>query len=298
MHIHAIRTGQIAVKNSYVEAKGNNRLMRLASVLLDPTFRDIPIYAWVIEHPEGLMVIDTGETALVNEPEYFPVLQRPYWKTQYRFDVAPEDEIGAQMRRLGLPPEEVRWLIQTHAHFDHTDALYYFPNSRILFSRKEYEDVTTYRSAHFAFPSKWPHWLKPQLVDYVPQAVGPFSQSFTVTQAGDVQIVPTPGHTLGHQSVLLHEGDVTYFFGGDTSFDLPSLLSGVIDAPAFNAHKTLETRQKILDYACDTPLVYLTTHDPETANRLHNKETLQVGSSVKPVQDSQSLQQQKREPAR
>jgi N-acyl homoserine lactone hydrolase len=292
MRIHAIKTGQIGVKNSYVEPKGNNRLMRLASVLLDPNFREIPIYTWVVEHPEGLIVIDTGETAQVNEPDYFPFLQRPYWKSQYRFEIEPEDEIGAQMRRLGLPPEDVRWLILTHAHFDHTDALYHFPNAVALFSRKEYEDVASFRSAHFAFPSKWPDWLKPQLIDHVPEPVGPFSHSFTVTKAGDVQLVPTPGHTMGHQSVLLHVGDLTYFFGGDTSFDLPSLLHGIIDAPAFNGPKTLETRQRILDYAADTPLVYLTTHDPETASRLNNRITL------KPVQSHPSEEALQREPVR
>src|SRR5688572_22645686 len=127
MKIHAIRTGSMDVKENYVDSKGGLRLLRLSSVLMDGDFTTIPIYAWVIEHPEGVIVIDTGETARVNQKDYFPVLQRPYWRSQYRFHVQPEDEIGPQLKRLGIAPGDVRWLILTHTHFDHTDALYTFP---------------------------------------------------------------------------------------------------------------------------------------------------------------------------
>jgi hypothetical protein len=44
-----------------------------------------------------------------------------------------------------------------------------------------------------------------------------------------------------------------------------------MDAPAANAPVDYETRQRILDYARDTPLVYLTTHDFATADRLENR---------------------------
>lgn len=283
MRIHAFSTGSIAVKNRYYAAKGRARLARLTSVLLDGRFREIPIYVWAIEHPEGVVVVDTGLTARVNQPGYFPLLQRPYWRTQYRWHIQPEQEVGAQLRDVGIAPEDVCWVIVTHAHFDHTSALYTFPRSEIIFSRKEYEDVTRFRSAHFAFPSKWPRWLKPRLIDYAPEAIGPFEQSYTLTQAGDVRIVPTPGHTMGHQSVLLFEEGLTYFFAGDTSFDLSSLLDGTLDAPSFNSNEVYKTRRKILDYAQDTPLVYLPTHDHDTANRLDRRETIRQEAAATAV---------------
>lgn len=278
MRIHAILTCVMSVKRSYVQGKGRIRLFRLASVFFDSLFVDIPVYAWAIEHPEGTMVIDTGETARVNDPDYFPVLQRPYWTSQYRFKISPQDEIGPQLQARGIEPEAVRWLVLTHTHFDHSDALYHFPNAEVIVSRKEYHDAQTYRSAHFAFPSKWPHWLNPRQIDYVPERVGPFDRSFVLTKSGDVRIVPTPGHTMGHQSVILQDEGLSYFFGGDTSFDLPSLLNRTIDAPAFNSNALWDTRRRIINYAHDTPLVYLTTHDFETERRLSQRITLQVGA--------------------
>jgi N-acyl homoserine lactone hydrolase len=272
MKIHAFNTAVMDVKTNYYKAKGANRLMRLGSVLIDNDFRPVPVYSWAIEHPEGVIVIDTGLTSRVNDFNYFPLFQRPYWLTQYRFHVRPEDEIGAQLRQRGISNNDVRWVVITHAHFDHTSALYQFPHAEVVFSRKEWDDVQAFRSAHFAFPSKWPRSIKAHIIDYLPQPLGPFSESYPLT--GDVWLVPTPGHTMGHQSVILQQGELTYFFAGDTSFDLPSLLNNWMDAPAYNAEVDRETRRKILDYAQDTHLIYLTTHDFETETRLNTRAPL------------------------
>lgn len=274
MNIHAFNTGVMDVKTRYVDAKGDSRLARLASVLMDGEFRPVPIYAWAVEHPEGVIVIDTGVTARMNNPDFFPLWQRPYWMSQYRFHIQPEDEIGAQLRRVGIPAGDVRKVLITHCHFDHTQALYHFPNAEVIFARNEYNDIQRARSARFDFPGYWPSSIKPRLIDYRPQRIGPFTESYQVTQAGDLWLVPTPGHTMAHQSVILQRGELTYFFAGDTSFDLAGLLDGSMDAPAADKQTDRETRRRILAYAMETQLIYLPTHDFEVETRLHMKKPL------------------------
>lgn len=271
MKIHALNTATIHVKSRYVDAGDANRLTRLSRVLFDRTWRDIPVYMWVIEHPEGLIVIDVGESARVNELGYFPLLQMPYWRSQYRFHVTPERESGAQMRARGLSPDDVRWVILTHTHFDHTDALYHFPKAEVLLTRREHDDLFTFRSAHFAFPNKFPNNVRFRLIDFQPIPLGAFPQSYPLTQAGDVHLLPTPGHTPGHQSIALQQDGVIYFFGGDAAFDQPSLLADTIDAPAFNRHQVIATRDLIRQTAAQTPLIFLATHDPSTAQRLEQR---------------------------
>jgi hypothetical protein len=61
----------------------------------------LSIYAFAIEHPEGVIVVDTGETARTSETDYFPSWH-PYFRYGLREWVAPEDEIGPQLQRLGI----------------------------------------------------------------------------------------------------------------------------------------------------------------------------------------------------
>src|SRR5712691_2578309 len=72
MRIHAIQTGTVAIKTRQLSGRGPGALRPIIT-LLDTTWTEpLPIYTWVIEHPEGLIVVDTGETARVAEPGYLP----------------------------------------------------------------------------------------------------------------------------------------------------------------------------------------------------------------------------------
>ena len=107
MRIHAIQTGTVAIKTRQLSGRGRGAL-RPYITILDTTWTEpLPIYAWVIEHPEGLIVVDTGETARVAEPGYFP-WWHPYYKLGVREWVRPEEEIGPQLRALGFAPADVR----------------------------------------------------------------------------------------------------------------------------------------------------------------------------------------------
>jgi N-acyl homoserine lactone hydrolase len=62
----------VAVKTRQPRGRGRGQL-RFVNTLLDREWTDpLPIWAWVIEHPAGLLIIDTGETSRAGEPGYFP----------------------------------------------------------------------------------------------------------------------------------------------------------------------------------------------------------------------------------
>lgn len=96
MKFHAIQTGTVQVHEKQRAGSGRG-LLRFAHTLLDRTWTDpLPILAWVIEHPEGILVVDTGETSKASESGYFP-RWHPYFHLGLREQVRPEDEIGAQL---------------------------------------------------------------------------------------------------------------------------------------------------------------------------------------------------------
>ena len=90
MKIHAVQTGTVAIRPNQREGKGPG-FARLINTLSDRRWTEpLPIYAWVIEHPEGIIVIDTGESANVTSPEYFPAWN-PYLRNAI-FQVQPEKD--------------------------------------------------------------------------------------------------------------------------------------------------------------------------------------------------------------
>jgi N-acyl homoserine lactone hydrolase len=103
MRIHAIQTGTVAITQNWRRGKGYGSIRRLNTLLDRRWTEPLPIYAWVVEHPEGVIVVDTGETASASQPGYFPGWQ-PYFRFAVKEWVRPEEEIGPQLRALGMDP--------------------------------------------------------------------------------------------------------------------------------------------------------------------------------------------------
>lgn len=268
MRIHPIQTGTVQIKRRQQHGVGRGAIRRL-NTLLDTVWTErLPILAWVIEHPEGLIVIDTGETARTAEPGYFP-RWHPYFQMAVREWVDPEDEIGPQMQRCGLSPNDVRWVVLTHLHTDHAGGLHHFPKADILVSRTEYVSATGIRGQMRGYlPHRWPSWFAPSLVDVACIENLQFSGTHTLTKAGDIDLVCTPGHTRGHISVVLHDSDHDIFFAGDTSYTEDLMLSGIVDGVSPDDNLALKTLKDIREFMASRPTIYLPSHDPGSVERL------------------------------
>lgn len=274
VRVHAIRTGSVRIRANQIRGKGHGPL-RLLRTFAGIGWSDwLPIYAWIIEHPEGLIVVDTGETARVAEPDSFP-RWHPYFRRGVQERVSPEDEMGPQLENRWFDPRQVRWVVMTHLHTDHAGGLHHFPNSEILIDPREYAIAAGMRGRLRGFlPNRFPTWLEPTFIDFLPLPFGPFERSRPLTAAGDVVIVPTPGHTAGHVSVVVRTPEATYFLAGDASYSEALLLEGGVDGVAPDEVEARDTLRRIRELARDEPLVYLPAHDPASADRLQAKQTV------------------------
>ena len=271
MEIYPLKTGSVNVKTAQATRKTGGMLRVLTS---REWTEWLPIYAWLIKHPESTIVVDTGETSRTSQPGYFPKWH-PYYRYAVRMDVSREDEIDRQLARYDVNPSEVDTVILTHFHTDHAGGLYHFPNSTILVPKTDYRDARGITGQLRGYlPQHWQDWFQPAEIEFRNRKYGPFSHSYPVTSDGSVTIVPTPGHTPGHVSVVADTGRAKIFLAGDTSYSQELLLKLQPDGVSPDKKQVLETQKNILRMAESDPMVYLPSHDPDSTARLAHHEFL------------------------
>lgn len=265
MHIHPVRTGTVRLKRRYVTARWRRQPLRFLDVLADRQWTDpLPVYAWVVEHPEGPIVVDTGATVACYDEGRRGRLERHIARHTQWFDVAPEEEIGPQLRAVGIDPNDVRWVVQTHLAPDHADGVAYFRNAEVVVSKREWESADS-------LDRTWPSWVRRRLVDY-DGSFGPFPASHVLTEG--IVLVATPGPTVGHQSVICHNDECTALIAGDATFTQAQLLTGDVGGGVADYEAAETTLDHIQAFARETPTVYLPSHDPDAPHRLRRRETI------------------------
>lgn len=266
MHIHAIQTGSVRIKTAQVAGRGHGLRRRLA-MFTDTTWTDwLPTYAWAIEHPEGVIVVDTGQGAhLLDSARSF----HPYVRWEVAFKIEREEEIGPQLRALGIGPRDVKNVVLTHLHMDHDGGLVHFPNSDILVAHGELRMARGLAGRLRGYlPHRWPTWFDPKPLPLAAEPFGPFARSSRLTSAGDVIAIATPGHTADHVSILVQQDDTTAFLAGDTSYTQALMLAGAVDGVSADEETSTATLRAIATYARSRPTIYLPTHDPDSGGRL------------------------------
>ncbi len=278
VRVHALRSGWVQVRPPHREYSGIEAL-RFPSILLNGEWTEkLPVWMWLIEHPDGTFLVDTGENTRVHEPEYFGEAKGDAWVNRkiLQFDIPQEEELSSHLERLNIPESRIDAAILTHGHLDHTDGLRFLPTSEILFPKIEWEKP--FGVAKTTFPS----WLKPRFITHdtgttlgdLSLSDNPFGAAHKI--ASGLYIVPTPGHTLGHQSVVLFENGICYCFAGDVSFTERQLLANTLAGIAISPEASRETYGHFKTLAARIPLVYLPSHDPESSERLQRAQTLVV----------------------
>lgn len=90
---------------------------------------EVPVPFFLVRHPEGDIVVDGGNPLAVARDA------RAHWGAladQFRAHMTEEQHCAAQLRKLGVAPDAVRHVVQTHLHIDHTGALGHFPDATVI----------------------------------------------------------------------------------------------------------------------------------------------------------------------
>lgn len=270
--IHAISTGHVKITQNWLEGQGSG-VGRLVNTILDRRYTDwLPIWVFVIESAEGLVVVDTGIAENANQPIYFP----PHMRLVQRaapFQIMREQEIDQQMRARGLNPDDVRYVVMTHLHQDHDGGLHHFPNAEFIVSRAEWAAAAGFKGRMGGYLNqRWPSWFKPTLIDFTGEALDHFPQSYALTET--ITLVPTPGHSAGHLSVIYRQGDQHIVFGGDVAYTEDALFNLRLDGMSGDLAAAETSMRRMRDYVQSHATLFLPSHDPDVLMRLEGMRRL------------------------
>jgi glyoxylase-like metal-dependent hydrolase (beta-lactamase superfamily II) len=218
----------------------------------------LPIHAWIVEHDGQRILVDTGETANVNDVPFA------------RFAVGSDDELPRAVERVGLQLDDIDLAVVTHMHGDHIDGAVHLRRP-VLVHDEELDYAHAVVSRVFRRVLRQP---LPQGADFRPMTLdggpfGAFAASRPLTADGRVMVVATPGHTPGHVSVICVDDEGRHvLLAGDASDTLEQLRARRPDAIAPDPGVHVDTLDRILAHGREHPTVYLPSHDPDSAARL------------------------------
>jgi N-acyl homoserine lactone hydrolase len=155
----------------------------------------VPVPCYLIVHPQGHVLFDTGvHCQALSDP-----LGRLGKERAQRIGIKSQvgDDVVSELARLGLRPADIRYVVNSHFHFDHCGGNEYFPQSTFLVQRSEMAAARSpevlAQGRYSPNPIDFDHALDYQFIDGEHDVFGD----------GTVILIPTYGHTPGHQSLLV-----------------------------------------------------------------------------------------------
>jgi glyoxylase-like metal-dependent hydrolase (beta-lactamase superfamily II) len=199
----------------------------------------IPILMFLIDHPQGLVVFDTGlDIDRIEDP---------------CLEVLPDQRLDRQIRRLGYEPGEVKYVVVSHLHLDHVGCMPLFPEATFVVRRQElraawwpdeyergYDFDTLLRTRHLKY-------LQPGT-----------DETFDLFGEGSLVCIDTKGHTEGHQSLVVSLPDSgKIVLAGDAAQVLENFTDKVPPGMCWSSRHAVESIQKLQHLEAQGALVIL-----------------------------------------
>ncbi len=215
----------------------------------------------LVEHPDGLVLVDTG----LGNKESAKFLD--IYGVENAGKAHPtqlEDALAA----AGFRPEDVRWVINTHLHFDHAGGnTVRRPDGSVTLAFPEAFYVLQRRELDFAS-----HPNERTQASYLPPNFAPVVQSGRMRLVDDetevlpgILLLPTPGHVPFHQSIVVQDGGEAAIFLGDIVPTAAHLPAAWIMGYDLEPMVTLATKKALLTRAAREEWQLIFEHDAAVA---------------------------------
>lgn len=231
---------------------------------VDPSGHDpkggvyLPYFLYVIETPSALVLFDCGAHSDFARPD--SVRHRSAGSSQV--SVGADDNVEAALRLLGRSVAEVDIVVVSHLHYDHCGGLGRLPSADIYAAGSELEFAAdpgpqqrdAYSKEDFASlpEDRW------KLTDGLHDLLGD----------GSLVIVPTPGHTPGHISLLVRLPHHTLVLAGDAAYDMAAIRRRRLPGYLWDAEATVSSWETLEQLERSEAAEIVLTHQVQPGARV------------------------------
>lgn len=206
--------------------------------------------------PYFCFLVDTGSTRVLVDCGPHPELPaRVSPETARSLRLGPDGTLRAGLSALGVTPASIDAVVLTHLHYDHCGGLALLPRAEVYVSEAEFAFATDPNA-----PQR-EAYVRQDFADLARPRLHLLSGEHDLLGDGSVVILPAPGHTPGHQVVLVTSGEVRVLLAGDASYRLEALLAGRPSGYLWDVDIALETLAFLRNRARDEPASLVLSHD-------------------------------------
>ncbi len=204
--LRAMHVADTSLPAKWVRGKGKGR-------------QSMPVMAYLYQHHTfGLVLIDTGYGRdTKTDPAIFPGKS-----TAKRSRIENVNPVADQLEAAGFSPDDVEHIIVTHLHVDHAGGINDFPNATLWVSEAEWDFSQKKRALKAVDPLPYEDHADVELIRFHAPSnalpYGAFEDHIDLFGDGGLVLLPTPGHTPGHMSVLVNLFGDSYMITGDTAW--------------------------------------------------------------------------------
>ena len=274
MKIHVLHCGTIRVSET-VPYGNRIDLKNTGRQLLAPDSRrlTLPVCCYLVEHPKGLILVDTGwcrnvSPAGVYDRDAVKCILPPMLASFYHPVLPVGMAIHEQLASLGVFPEDLNCVLLTHLDPDHVAGLRHLRGvKRVLVAEDEY-----YWSCRTVYKARqpWSLWMDTEMEHfwYRGSPLGPNRWAFDLFGDESVQLVNVPGHTDGQAAVIFRSGKRFVLLTADAAFSHRNWEEMITPGFGLFRDRQLKSLEWIRDMAANPGCAaVLCSHDPESVPR-------------------------------
>jgi N-acyl homoserine lactone hydrolase len=255
VRLHPCTTGTALYPEDAFYRRGG-RLAGLHALGLGSKKIEIPIPAYIVEHPgAGLVLIDTGfHASIAVDPKanMGPILGRIF-----NARVGPDDAMPDQLRARGFDPGDVKLVVMTHLHVDHASGVAQFPAATFIVSEREWRAASVEKGLRGGYVRRqFDHAFDWRTVDFDGDEVSSyvsFGRTLDLFGDGSVRLASTPGHTLGHMSVVLRTREGEFLVAADAAYTMRTIRESVMPYGAHDEHEFRRSLKEVQRYIEQAP---------------------------------------------